>query len=129
MPSPLIGGGPRFKSAVFGSSSSLPQHVGGGSGLVCESVGKADMLSDHYRSKQSRESVDLQLNCHPSPSVINIVCRSSETRRLLLELDPYGGTDPLGMFFLFLKRSADFMASRLSVVFRWFVRLGSFPAC
>ena len=38
-------------------------------------------------------------------------------RRLLLDLDPYGGTDPLGMFPLFLKRTADVMALRLSVVF------------
>ena len=50
-------------------------------------------------------------------------------RRLLLDLDPYGGTDPLGMFPLFLKRTADVMASRPSVVFRRLVRLGSFPAC
>ena len=50
-------------------------------------------------------------------------------RRLLLDLDPYGGTDPLDMFPLFLKRTADVMAPRLSVVFRWLVRLGSFPPC
>ena len=36
-------------------------------------------------------------------------------RRLLLDLDPYGGTDPFGMFRLFLKRTADVMAPRLSV--------------
>ena len=47
-----------LKSAVFGSSSSLPPLVGPGGGLVCELVGKADMLSDHFDSKQSRESVD-----------------------------------------------------------------------
>ena len=50
-------------------------------------------------------------------------------RRLLLDLDPYGGTDSFGMFPLFLKRTADVMALRLSVVFRWLVCLGSFPAC
>ena len=50
-------------------------------------------------------------------------------RLLLVDLDPYGGTDPLGMFPLFLKRTADVMAPRLSVVFQWLVRLGSFPAC
>ena len=48
-----------LKSAVPGSSSSLPPLVGGGGGLVCESGGKADLLSDHFDSKQSRESVDL----------------------------------------------------------------------
>ena len=44
-------------------------------------------------------------------------------------MDPYGGTDPFGVFPLFLKRTADVMASRLSVVFRRLVRLCSFPAC
>ena len=52
-----------------------------------------------------------------------------EVRRLLLDLDPYGGTGPFGMFPLFLKRTADVMAPSLSVVFRRHVRLGSFPAC
>ena len=46
----------------------------------------------------------------------------------MLDLDSYGGTDPLGLFPLFLKRTADVMAPRLSVVFRRLVCLGSFPA-
>ena len=106
-----------LKSAVFGSISSLPPLVSEGGGLVCESVGKADMLSDHFDSKQSREAVDLLLTCHPSPSLTTFAFRSSEVRRLLLDLDPYGGTDPLGVFPLFLKRTADVMAPCLSVVF------------
>ena len=96
---------------------------------MCESVGKADLLSDHFYSKQSREAVDLPLTCHPSPSLTIFAFRSREVRRLLLNLDPYGGTDPLGRFPLFLKRTADVMAPCLSVVFRRPVRLGSFPAC
>ena len=86
---------------------------------MCESVGKADLLSDHFDGKHSRESADLPLTCYPSPS---------EVSRLLLDLDPYGGSDPLGMFPLFLKRTADVLVSRLSVVYRRLVRLGSFPA-
>ena len=105
-----------LKSDVFGSSSSLPPLVGPGGGLVCESVGKADLLSDHYDSKQSRESVDLQVTCHPSPSLITFAFRSSEVKRFLLDIDPNGGTDPLGMFPLFLKRTADILVPRLSVV-------------
>ena len=58
----------------------------------------------------SREAVDLPLTCHPSPSLTTFAFRSSEVRRLMLDLDPYGGTDPLGMFPLFLKRTADVMA-------------------
>ena len=120
----------RHLGMTFQSSSpSLPPLVGVGGGLVCESVGKADLLSDHFDSKQSRESVDLPLTCHPSPSLVTFAFRSSEVRRLLLDLDPCGGTDPLGMFPLFLKRTADILAPRLSVVFRRLLRLGSFPAC
>ena len=37
---------------------------------MCESVGKADLLLDHFDSKPSREAVDLLLTCHPSPSLI-----------------------------------------------------------
>ena len=52
------------KSALLFLSSSLPPLVGGGGGLECESVG-ADLLSDYFDGKQSRESVDLLLICHP----------------------------------------------------------------
>ena len=76
---------------------------------MCESVGKADLLSDHFDSKQSREAVNLPLTCHPSPSQTTFDIRWSEVRRLLLDLDPYGGTDPLGMFPLFLKKTASVM--------------------
>ena len=93
---------------------------------MCESVGKADLLSDHFDSKQSKEAVVLPLTCHPSPSLSTFAFWSSEVSRLLLDLDPYGGTDPLGMFPLFLKRTADVMAPLLSVVFCRLVRLGSF---
>ena len=118
-----------FKTAVFGTSSSLPPLVNEGGWLVCESVGKTDLLSDHFDSKQSREAVDLPLICHPSPSHTTFAFGSREVRHLLLDLDPYGGTDPLGMFPLFHKRTPDVMAPRLSVVFRLLVRLGSFPSC
>ena len=94
---------------------------------MCESVGKTDLLSDHFNSKQSRDSVDLLVTCHPSPSLITCAFRSSEVKRLLLDLDSYGGTDPLGMFILFLKRTADVLSPCLSVVFRrlfvWVVSL------
>ena len=87
-----------LKSAVFGLSSSLPLLGGGGGGLVCESGGKADLLSDHFNGKQSMKYFDLPLTCHPSPRLTSFAFRSSEVRRLLLNLDPYGGSDPLSMF-------------------------------
>ena len=84
--------------------------VSEGGGLLCKSVGKADLLSDHFDIKHSREAVYLPLTCHPSPSLTTFAFRSSEIRCLLLDLDPYGGADPLGMFPLFLKRTANVMA-------------------
>ena len=58
-----------LKSAVFSLNSSLAPLVSRDGGLVCESLGKADLLSDHFDCKQSRESDDLPLTCHPSPSL------------------------------------------------------------
>ena len=75
------------KVFVFGCSLSLPLLVSEGGGLVCESVGKADLLSDHFDSKQFREAVDLPLTCHQPPSFTTFAFRSSEVRLLMLDLD------------------------------------------
>ena len=53
--------------------------VGVGGGLVCESVGNAVLLSDHFDGNQSRLSVDLPLTD---------AFRSSEVRGLILDLGP-----------------------------------------
>ena len=65
-----------LKPAVFGTSSLLPPLVNEDGGLVCECVGKADLLLDHFDSMLSREAVDLPLTCHPSPSLITFAFRS-----------------------------------------------------
>ena len=120
-----------MKSAVFCSSSDspLPFLIGSGGGLVCESVGNADILSAHFDGKQSRDPVDLPSTCHPSPSLTTFAFRSWEVKRLLLDLDSYGGTDPSGMFPIFLKKTADVLAPHLAVVFRGLLRLGCFIVC
>ena len=87
------------------------------------------MLSAHFDGKQSRDPVDLPFTCHPSPSLTTFAFRSQKVKRVLLDLEPYGGTDPLGMFPLFLKKTAEVLAPRLAVVFPRFLRLGSFPVC
>ena len=60
-----------LKSTVFGSSSdsSLPLLIGASGGLVCESVGKAEMLYAYFDGKQSRNPVYVPSTCHSSPSV------------------------------------------------------------
>ena len=53
----------------------MPPLVSEGGGLVCELVGKADLLSDHFDSKKSKEAVDLPPTCHPSPSLTTFAFR------------------------------------------------------
>ena len=100
----------------------MPLLVGGGGGLVCESVGKADLLSDNFDSKLTWKSVDLPLTCHASPGLTTLHSRSMEVGRHLFDSDPYGGTDHWVCFLLFLR--ADILAPRLSILFRRLFRLG-----
>ena len=120
-----------LKSAVFGSGSdsSLPPFIWASGGLVCESVWKADKLLANFYGKQSRDPVDLPSTRHPSTSLNTFAFRSREVKRLLLNLDSCGDTDPLGMFPLFLKRTAVVLASRLAVLFCPLLRLFIFPVC
>ena len=87
------------------------------------------LISDHFDGMLPRESADLMLPHRQSPRFTTFAFRSSEVMRLLLDLDPYGGTDSLGLFPIFLKRTANVLAPRLSVLFWQLVRLGSFSAC
>ena len=50
--------------------------------------------------------------------------RTSVLLRLLLDLDTYGGVDPLRVFLLFLKKVADIIAPKLTIIFRRLIRLG-----
>ena len=70
---------------------------------MCESVGKADLLSDPFDGKQSIVFVDLPLICHPSPRLTSFAFRSSEVKRLLLDLDPYGAQTQWVCFIFFLR--------------------------
>ena len=118
-----------LKSAVSGMSSSLPPLVGGGGGLVCESVGKGDLLSDYLMAS--------------SPGSLLICCLLTIRLRDLPPLP--SGRERSGIpcktwtimgaltqwvcFLFFHKRTADALAPRLSEVFWRLVHLGSFPAC
>ena len=78
--------------------------------MLCVSVGSADHLSHHFDRKQSRESVDLPFTCQPSHRLSKFPIRSSEVRRLMLDLVHYGGTNLLGMFPVFIKRTVNVQA-------------------
>ena len=70
-----------LKAVVFCSSSSLPPLVSECGGLVCESVGNTDLLSDQFDSKQSKDAVDLPLTRHPSPSLTTFAFRAQILKR------------------------------------------------
>ena len=92
-----------LKSAAFGLSMSLPQLVCGAGGLVCESICQADLPSNHFEIKQSRESVDRPLNCHPSPRRTTFAFISSEVRHLLLDYHHYEALAYCAFFLIFLR--------------------------
>ena len=112
---------------MFGSSSdlSLPPLIGAGGDLICESPGRQKCCQPILMES----SPGIKLICHPSASLTTLAFRSREVKQLLLDLDSYGGTDPLGTFPLCLKKTAKVLAPHLSAVFRWLLRLGHFPVC
>ena len=118
-----------LKSAVFGLSLSLPPLVGEMLDWCASRLVRL-ICSQIILIASSPGSLDLKLTCHPSPRLTTFAFRSSEVRRLFLDLYLYGGTDPWGMFPHFLQRTANVVClPRLSVVFRRLVRLGNFQAC
>lgn len=118
-----------LRESVFGTESSIPPLMKPGGALVADPASKADLLSSFFDSKQSREDVGLPQTCHPEPKLSSFAFRSSAVLKLLLDLDSYGGVDPLGFFPLFFKEIATVFSPKLSVLFRRLLKEGSFPFC
>ena len=90
---------------------------------------KASLLGALFDSKQCREQFVTPLSCFPQPVCNSLAFRTSVLHCLLLDLDSYGGVDPLGVFPLFFKMVADIVAPELRVIFRRPIRSGSFRVC
>ena len=117
--------------------SSILAPMGPGGDLVVARAEKASLLGSQFHSKQCREQFVTPLSCFPqslcyswpsellSSGVLLLLLRPS----VLLDLDSYGGVDPLGVFPVFLKKIADIIAPKLSIIFRRLISLGSFPEC
>ena len=114
------------KTAVLGTSSSLPPLVDRGGKLVWSADEKAhcfwctSMLSSAEIVFSSRILVALFPYCVLLPPVF--------IRNLLLDLDPYGGNGSDGMLPLFCKEVARELAPKFAEIFRYLVNEGSFPA-
>ena len=58
-------------------------------------VEKASLLGALFDCKQCREQFVTPLSCFPWPVCNSLAFRTSVLRRMLLDLDSYGGVDPL----------------------------------
>lgn len=70
-----------LKSSVFGVDPSLPPLIGDGGSLVSDPVAKANLLVQHFDSKQLRDPIVLPSGCHPHPVLTSFAFRSSEVLR------------------------------------------------
>ena len=87
---------------------------------------KALLLGSQFDSKQCHEQFVTPLSQFRFNSLT--FC-TSVLLCLLLDLDTYGGVDPLGVFPLVLKKIAYNITQKLSITFRRLIHLGSFPEC
>ena len=96
-------------------------------GLVVTPDEKASLLGSHFDSKQCREQFVTPFSCFPQSRCNSLAFRTSVLPRLLLDIDTYGGVDPLSVFRLFVKKVADITAPKLSRIFRRLICLRSIP--
>ena len=118
-----------LKSALFGIDSSMPPLLKPDGSITHNPKEKATLLADVFDGKQSNVNLSLPDTCFPEPKLSKLAFRSSEVRKLLIDLDSYGGTDPNGIFPLFFKKTAEYLAPKLAVILRKLARSGSFCEC
>ena len=115
-----------LKSALFDIDDGMPPLLKPDGSLTHCTKEKATPFANIFEEKQSGEELTLPQSCHPEARLTTIAFRSSEIEQLMLNLDPYGGSGPDGMFPLFFIKTAHFLAPKIAVVFRKLTREGKF---
>ena len=118
-----------LQASLFGSAPTIPPLLSDRGALLGEPIAKANLLSDHFDRKQSRDIVELPATCFPEPRLRSIAFRSKEVFDLLQDLDSNGGSDPQGFFPLFFKEVACVLAFKLAAILRVLLANGLFPLC
>ena len=118
-----------LKSALFGIDDGMPPLLKPNGSLAYSPEEKSTLLADVFDAKQSAEELIIPQSCHPEAKLTRIAFRSLEIKRLLSDVDPYGGAGPDGIFPLFFKETADILAPKIAVIFRKLVRTGRFSLC
>ena len=68
-------------------------------------------------------------SCFPQSRCNSLAFQTLVLQLLLLDLYTYGGVDPLGEFPLFLKKIADIIDPKLSIIFPGLIHQGLFLKC
>ena len=90
---------------------------------------KAAPFADVFDSKQSNDSLIMPHPIFPEAELTTFAFCSGEVKKLLLELDPYGGAGPDGIFPTFFIKTANYLAPKIYTVLRKLVRIGGFSMC
>ena len=118
-----------LKTALFGVDVAVPPLLRPDGSLTHCLKEKAALFADVFDSTQSNDSLTMPQSCFPAAELTTFAFRSGEVKKLLLELDPYGGAGPDGIFPLFFIKTANYLASKISTVLRKLVRIGGFSMC
>ena len=118
-----------LKSALFGVDDGMPPLLKPDGSLTHCPKEKASLLANVFDGKQSDEVLTLPQSCHPEAKLTTIAFRSREIERLMLDLDPYGGSGPDGIFPLFFIKTSHFLVPKIAVIFRKLTRVGKFSLC
>ena len=121
--------GSTLKTALFGVDVAVPPLLRPDGSLTHCPKEKAALFADVFDSKQSNDSLTMPQSCFPEAEMTTFAFRSGEVKKLLLELDPYGGAGPDGIFPLFFIKTANYLAPKISTVLRKLVRIGGFSMC
>ena len=97
--------------------------------IALRSKEKAALFADVFDRKQSNDSLTMPQSCFHEAELTTFAFRSGEVKKLLLELDPYDGAGPDGIFPLFFIKTANYLAPKISTVLRKLVRIGGFSMC
>ena len=118
-----------LKSALFGVDDGIPPLFKSDGTLTHCPKEKSTLFANVFDEKQSSDEVVIPQSCHPEAKLTTIAFRSREIKKLMLDLDPYGGSGPDGIFPLFFKETADILAPKIAVIFRKLSRAGRFSLC
>lgn len=97
--------------------------------MVTSHKEKAELLHRAFEVKQPAGSVPLPDICHPEPLHIKFAFDSRDVKKILDNLDTWGGKDPNGFFPLFFKKVFSVLSPKISRFYRFLglYRLSEYP--